>query len=348
MIQDRVATVIALACGLGLAAVSARAQEPAQTLQPPVVHGRQSVPAPAGKPPAVPTELEVYTARHVKAAELARVLTELFGRSRAQLKMTTDDSRNAIIVSGSAEDLRTVAELIRKLDVDSPRRNPDARELRIFALKNLQPDQKLNEVLKMVFSGEGRYALDPQRKHVIAYADRTTLDTADAVLMRLDEMVVKPRLPAEMQIRIVWLASGLSPKDAPKPPEDLADVVAELAKIGLNDPRLVSQTMVNAVSEREFNVQGSAKLDAPCQLVINGTITNAAPGDPAGLQISIIATQLNPKGDGTRAQVCKLETSIYAPPRHAVVLGLTPTETVTSVFVVQLLPKKTSSGGPAQ
>jgi hypothetical protein len=45
------------------------------------------------------------------------------------------------------------------------------------------------------------------------------------------------------------------------------------------------------------------------------------------------------RGGGGRsaAQICNLQTQITTPLGHAVVLGVTPTESMTSVFVVQVL-----------
>ena len=54
---------------------------------------------------------------------------------------------------------------------------------------------------------------------------------------------------------------------------------------------------------------------------------NEAPG----LQLTILAT------GATGEEVCNLQTEISAPPGHLVVLGMTPTGTMTSVFVVQVL-----------
>ena len=137
-----------------------------------------------------------------------------------------------------------------------------------------------------------------------------------------------------MQVRIVWLASGIAPDQASKPPEDLKEVVAELAKLGVEDPRLVSQAIVTAQLGRQFRVEGSAGRDKPYQLLISGTVLGGGPGETSKLQVSIKATQ-----PIVTNQISRLDTEITAPLRHAVVLGMTPSGTGTSVFVVQILPK---------
>jgi hypothetical protein len=176
---------------------------------------------------------------------------------------------------------------------------------------------------------------------VIAKADRPTLETAAELLARL-EVVRGEAAPAEMQVRVVWLVSGLAREDTPKPPEDLKEVVAELAKVGFNDPRLAAQAVIRTTAGAQFQSSGTAKLNFPCRLRIEGTVL-ASPGERTGLQISLEATEETAKGS---TPVCRLETHITAPPGHAVVLGVTPTYTMTSAFVVQLLPQK--PGTPAR
>jgi hypothetical protein len=59
------------------------------------------------------------------------------------------------------------------------------------------------------------------------------------------------------------------------------------------------------------------------------------------LQINIDATKqsIDAKGAATATPVCRVATNITAPPGHSVVLGVTPSENLTSVFIVQLIPK---------
>jgi hypothetical protein len=129
------------------------------------------------------------------------------------------------------------------------------------------------------------------------------------------------------------------------PPPDLKEIVAELARIGVKDPHLVAQTVVNTVAGTEFRAEGSAKLEEPCNLVISGTVS-PKDSDSAILNVSIQANALAVgRGGGPPRSnpVCRLNTQITAPFGHTVVLGLTPTETMTSVFVVQVKPHSKGS-----
>jgi hypothetical protein len=291
------------------------------------------------KPSAEKPEVQVFGAKYVKATELARIIREMCGQNNKSVRITTDDATNAVIVSADAEDLMNIRQIIAKLDVDSPERGADRLETKIFQLKVLQPDKHLEEVLRLVFGqGNARFAVDRDRKFVVVHGDAKSLETAAVLLQRLeDQVAVKPKPPEEVQVRVVWLATGLDRKDAAKPPRDLADVLEELARIGIEDPRLVSQTVINVLGYNPFDMEGSAKLEASCRFTVSGQFIDLVPGERPVLQITINATD-----EGSKP-VCRIQTQIKAPPGHSVVLGVTPTETVTSIFVVQVLPKKPAS-----
>jgi hypothetical protein len=82
-------------------------------------------------------------------------------------------------------------------------------------------------------------------------------------------------------------------------------------------------------------MNGLAMLDGPCSLSINGSILSRASETPV-TDITIMAR----KQDSAKTVLCELDTRIAAPQGHSVVLGVTPTEKSTSVFIVQLLAKK--------
>jgi hypothetical protein len=92
-----------------------------------------------------------------------------------------------------------------------------------------------------------------------------------------------------------------------------------------------------------FTMNGSAMLDKPCSLSINGSVLSRA-GETPVLDITVIARSLTGNRNGSAvATLCQLDTRIAAPLGHSVVLGVTPTEKSTSVFVVQVLAKKEST-----
>jgi hypothetical protein len=213
----------------------------------------------------------------------------------------------------------------------------------------------------MVFagSGGGNFSLDRQRKSVLIYADRKTTDIVEALLSRLEDVQAAAAKPgargaaADVQVRVVWLVNGPAKDEAPPLPDDLKEVLPGLAKMGIDRPRLAAQTLVNVMPNSEFQAKGVAKLDGYCHFSVTGMYG----GQPeAALRITIQASRepalpsnaVAPPGQPGRGgffrqteEICNLQTVITAPPGHFVVLGMTPsstpTETLTSVFVVQAL-----------
>src|SRR5262249_8783406 len=146
----------------------------------------------------------------------------------------------------------------------------------------------------------------------------------------------------ELRVRVVWLVSGLAREDA-VPPPDLGDVLAELTKLGIDKPRLAAQTLVNALPGQSFKVDGSAKLEGTCRLAIAGV--RGEKKAPPSMHLDVKATREGEPQKGfaggrrSEEQICSLSTHITTPLGHAVVLGVTPTDGLTSVFVVQVLRK---------
>jgi hypothetical protein len=168
------------------------------------------------------------------------------------------------------------------------------------------------------------------------------------VLQVLDAAPARPTFD-ELQLRIVWLTSDPGRKDAnpgPPPPDDLKEVVAELARVGVRDPYLVCQMIVNTSPDGAFDMQGSASLErVPCVVNVSGQVAERAGGVPGvQIQLEALLPSDEPGGKtsrrGSAPAICRLRTGISAPPGHAVVLGVTPTDGTTSAFVVQLLPRK--------
>jgi hypothetical protein len=320
---------------------------------------------PPEDPPAEKVDFQVFRLRHVNALEISQVLGELFGTGGGRgprggpgggfvsprIAVANDDRTNSLIVKAAAADMAMIERLIRTLDVGGLDKARHA--IKVFTLRHIEPDQSVEEALKAIIgpSSTARLAVDRRRKTVVLSADETTILTVQAVLERLEDAQREPEaVPGELQVRIVWLVSGLTREDAPKPPEDLKDVVAELAKLGIDKPRLAAQTVINTMPNTQFTTQGSAVLDTPCQVSFMGMVSGKK--EAPALQIAIQATRETPQRTGgggfqggrvpgmSSAQICNLQTTITTPLGHAVVLGVTPTETMTSVFVVQVLRKE--------
>jgi hypothetical protein len=290
-------------------------------------------PSPAAE---MPTEMRVFRARHVKAHDLAQTIRTIWGpklgaqQLGAQLSVAVDERSNSVIVMAAAGELAMVETLVNQLDAASSA-DRSGNVIRILPLSHTPADAGLINALGLVLP-QGSFQVDHLRNQVIVSGDPKTVEGAESFVRHLDTPQNQQKFSG-VQVRLVWLESGGN--DTRKPPEDMKAVITELAKLGIQEPSLVSQTSVAAQPDAQFRLEGLAGL---YRLSVSGKLLGA-PGEPTNrLQISIQATQA--AAGGVVNQIGRLETEITAPPGQFVVLGMTPTATTTSVFVVQILPKK--------
>lgn len=322
------ACLLALAAGCGLMLFPATADEPAK-------------PARAEAPP--PTEVQSFKLKYTAAAEMARLLRELVGdkAGASSVRFVADVDANAILVSAPAGDLARIKDVIRMVDVPRPDQEAAPLELKVYELRAVEPDKALEDALRLVFRPgvSGNFALDKTRKLVIISADRRTAQAAEALLVRLEDLPTG-RPAVDLQVRVVWLVNG-GPQNTPPPPADLKEALPGLVRFGIDQPRVAAQTVVSITPNAEFRARGTAKLDTPCQFAVTGRLSDKK--GPAALEISIRATQ---EGGRASTDLCNLETEISAPPGHLVVLGVTPTDGVSSAFVVQVLRREAAKQQP--
>jgi hypothetical protein len=187
-----------------------------------------------------------------------------------------------------------------------------------------------------------RIAVDERTNSVIIHGSQENAIVAEAIALRLDAEA-SPKASRQMLVRVLWLVGGsgeaLTRLDSP--PKDLDTVVQELAKLGIINLRLAAQTIINASTVQPLDVHGSLVLPIPWanRLSVTGTLSDAAGGMPS-LQVAIGVHHESPERGSV--QLCNIATQITTPPGHFVVLGVTPTESLTSVFVVQVTPTETN------
>lgn len=319
------------------------------------------------KPDQVKPELKIIPLRNARAVDLQNIIVSLLGvevrargfgsgppssSSPSNFRISADERTNTLVVSGTAQQIELVEKTVAALDGKlNPDREQSERQIRVFELKQPALAQSMAAALTTIVGERARFAVDPARNAIIATGDARTLLEVEAVLVRLDEPPPKPRLQTS-QIRVVWLAAGPSqrvppPPDGvpqvapPRPPADLKPVVDELTKIGVRELQLVSQSVINVTAGQQFDALGIAVLsvagiDMPVSLQITGVLSSEA----NELRMTITAVEAPPRTSALAKapprQLCQLQTTINAPPGHMVVLGITPTETMSSVFVVQV------------
>jgi hypothetical protein len=282
----------------------------------------------------------VISLRYSRAADaeklLQQVLSPRTARGSIPLNIGVDERKNAIVVVAPKPKGAEIRAILERIDTPGPGlltgTQPTTLEphLKTFHLRSIEPDKALEDALHLVFGSGGNFVLDRQRKLVVATADASTLTAAEALLANLEAKSVQPA--NDVQLRLVWLVNGLPRENAPSVPDDLKEVLPGLAKMGIDKPRLAAQTLVSFMPDSTFEASGVAQLDTVCQFSVRGFYNDKKDG--SALQITVTGSTMR---GNTSVNICKLETSITAPPGHLVVLGMTPTDTMTSVFVVQVL-----------
>lgn len=285
--------------------------------------------------PATPNEVTIVPIKHAVASEVAQVIGQLFGdQQRGGTTMVTADMHtNSVIVSAQPNRISEIKEVIAKIDAPAARNEPAGKQLRVFTLRNVETDKSLQDAVRLAMesgSRGGKAAFDAARKQVIVSGDEATLNVVQALLAKLDTTVaIRP--VEDWQVRVVWLAKGAAANELSPPPDDLKDVLPALAKLGIDKPRLVAQTLVNVTPNNPFSAEGVVHLNEQIRFSVTGHSLER--GEMPALNLSLKATGPN------NSLYSSLSTEITAPAGHLVVLGVTPTQSLTSVFVVQVLKK---------
>jgi hypothetical protein len=297
----------------------------------------------------------VIPLKYANATEVVNVLGAMvvasrqFGPPGRQPEMVLADARtNSLVVRAPEDVLQQITEIVKTLDVEAPRQT----QLKVFELLHA-PAADMRTALQEVAGSSVKIAVDAVGNRVLAQGDAESLEIIEALLMRLDQPPPKPAgdeasaAPAEdVQVRLVWLVAGLKDSAAAPPPEDLANVIQELEKMGVEGLKTAAQVFVKTVSATPFQVSGAAMLNEPCSLEVTGSFArkrsatgslsqgqrrpNTSNTPPAVLEISVSAT--SEQGQ----HLANLQTTITAPEGHSVVLGVSPVGELTSVFVVQV------------
>jgi hypothetical protein len=310
------------------------------------VSTRAQAPAQADKASSRSQELIVYPLKNAPALEVARALREVVGGERGltgrELRVTADTNTNSVLIQMAPGERGQIEKAIKALDVEG---SSDTKQVVVHPLTNLVPDTDLERALQLVFEGrQGKFALDRQRRVVVVSGDRQTRDEAIQIVKTLDVVQAEQQKGGEFRVRVVWLVSGLKRQDAAAVPADLSEVTTELAKLGIDKLQRAAQVLVTTPLAVPFQVSGSVLLDAPCRFSIEGTLTEKSSVPSLEMEVNAMRA-----GDGPRTNpgagnsqprstsICSLHTHVSTPVGHAVVMGVTPTDGMTSVFVIQVL-----------
>jgi hypothetical protein len=217
-------------------------------------------------------------------------------------------------------------------------------ELRVFRL--VHADAEDTAIILEQFVNEGRLAVDQRTNSVIVSASPDVLTVVEAVIRNLDDRPTQEKpaqlAPRPVQVRLVWLVSGLKePRGTPA--KNLEPVVAELGKLGIEELQVVANAIVN-VRGREFTLLGTPFLESPTRLEVDGLLDWPSPEHPSlHIDVDVRADEGGPQGakdaQSPPHNLVGLSSDIDAPYGQFVVLGAAPMGDLTSVFVLQVVPK---------
>jgi hypothetical protein len=292
--------------------------------------------------------LRIYSLHHADPGFVARVLQTMV--AGGPMKLNIDSRTSALIVSGSREVQEKVAELLQRLDVPAGKGN--AEQIRFFTLVYVDPESAAKTLKAMVPNLQ--VATEQRTRSVLAAGSPDALAAVEALLTKLDRESDHFASVASYEVRVFWLASGLTGEGVGAPPaDDLKDVVVELSRQGIKDLRQVGEIAVQTMTGRDrsgnFQVTGSPRFgEGTAEFNASGQLSKL-PNGALVMRTHISASA----GPAARAQnLNRIETEIVLPEKQYVVLAAAPTGSQTSVFVVQVVrsdkPAEKKDGKPAQ
>ncbi|MEX0714687.1 MAG: secretin N-terminal domain-containing protein [Pirellulales bacterium] len=278
------------------------------------------------------TILEVIRLNHTPADNVLQTLKIVLKDSGEDMRIASDPTSNSILISARADRVQSAKEIISRMDVPQP-----DQEVKIFSLQHIEAKEAIQMLARMVNQA---YAVpDPNANRLLVRGKASDLATVEALLQAID--IAPSPVADDVRLRLVWLVADLPHEEAPAAPPDLDEVVRELEKHGIENLKVATQTIIKLSRKprSDFSAQGTTRLVEPCQLQVNGRVAGSE-GEALTLSISIDARNRadGGRGGGQSADwLCHLSSELTLTPGHSVVLGVTPTNSMTSVFVVQLL-----------
>jgi hypothetical protein len=290
-------------------------------------------------PKAAPakTELTILTLKNLQAEEAQKVLTKLLGLEggKGPTRIVAEPRTNTLIVSATAEETMKIEALLARLDqATAEGRGRKEMVTQVYRLRYVPADKELLADLQPILPPDARIAADARTNAVILHADESTHRAVTRLLDQIDRLSSGAAPNFSVQVRIVWLVSGKVPPGASDPPADFAEVVAKLKKFGVKDPKMLAQFVIPTGPDGKFTITGLAKLDKAWSLSSRGELSTK--DGRVGLSVQLQATTVE-SGRSPPKPLCELETTIIYSPGQTVLLGVTPTEELTSVFALQLI-----------
>lgn len=286
----------------------------------------------------------------VQAVDLVDVLSRL-KLLNERVAVAHVPENNALILAGDSEDVldlqKVILQLAETITALADRRTPkQAPAVKAFSLKHLKAHDAYQEVIRLYDPLKRKVATDTQRNRLLAHGDQETLQQVAALLEIIDVPAATAEGSENLQVRVVWLVSkGLADDGGKAPPEDLAAVITALKqKAGVGELAMAAQAIVNInAAGSSFIANGTAELQLGRALFqAQGHLMDRnedAARVEASLTVELEGTRPSERAGhpGVVRPLTSLQTTITARSGQAIVLGMTPIDSMESIFVIQLL-----------
>jgi hypothetical protein len=203
----------------------------------------------------------------------------------------------------------------------------EGAQVKVYPLRFAKAREAAQTIDNLFGAQALRVAVDEQSNSLVVYGKSDSIAAVDTLLQRLDAQPdsnaggdssnKEAAAPRTLVVRLFWLADGLPEGEGQQPVDFLPQsVVDALQKLGLEAPRLVTQTVSSLAIGDDEPVRFSTHVPAvllkgQSMLSVHGEL-RAAQGDRVAMEIN-----LNIQG----AANCELQGSLATPLGHYMVLG---------------------------
>ena len=205
---------------------------------------------------------------------------------------------------------------------------PDNAAIGAFTLKYVRPED-IGQALHNITGGGGpRVAVDERTNTLLIAGNPKQMDVAQQLVKTLDQpgKSQQNEMPESVQLRIVWLSSGLSDRNMEPPKTSIVSpqVADALRELGMELPQVVCQQLISLTLNRpdhrapfHFRIPTDIENTA-WEFQGDGTIVPTA-NDRYALDFKLALTHADPKSP----QLSEVSGSILTPLGHYTVMGTT-------------------------
>jgi hypothetical protein len=291
----------------------------------------------ASASPPAPKEFRAFHVRFVNPTFASEALHGLMDDDERASVRICPGASGTLLVLAPPEAYKKIGDMIRVID-QAPPPEPES-QIKVFTLANADPASAVKVLATLLPKGT-RVAVDERTRSLILSGSRDALGIAEAMLSRLDEraIIARPKPSTNFEVRVVWLTND---DKGALPAADLKDVVAELSRLDVKDPRQIGCLMVQTSSDHSFHLVSSPVFAGRrAKLTAAGILSEQTEG-VVTMEVAINAVEVGYTATGqVEHNLSEISTRIVMPQRQYVVLAITPATTtagsITSAFVVQV------------